>query len=580
MKYVITQKDKGRFGDITKKLQEVLAACRATEGEKIITFEKGEYHFFRDSAEERIVYASNTNTYKSPRLASAINIEGIKNLTIDGEGSDFIMHGRMIALRIFESENIKLQNFSWDFPCAGNFEMHVREVGKNYVDYYIPKTLQWKPEMGNIRWFETSPFTGEEYWHSVGSKNSHCVVGFNSLTGNVSRYPINKGPFAGRYKIKKTGEHTVRISYIKPVDKSLYFVGMSFEMNPNFSRLCTGAFLNESKNLSLENISVHYLHGFAFLTQMCENISFNKCRFTPKEGGDRISTSYADHLHFSGAKGKITIDSCVFSNAHDDPINIHGTFTRVKKALGKRTLLLEYVHPQQSGFKQYHIGDRVIFYDRETFEGCLNEKEFVVTAVSDPLTEGLGLKEMKVTFSEDLPEEITVPKKFAAENVTYTPEVYIGNCLFKSIPTRGILCTTRKKVLIENNTFDGMTMASIYLSNDCNDWYESGAIHDMTIKGNRFYIKKSPHSGPKPAVFIDPIVAKGDKVSSAVHKNITIENNDIYLEHETAVLAKYTENLNIKNNRIIFSDSYSGDKNSVFQTDDCLSVTAEDNEIE
>ena len=36
----------------------------------------------------------------------------------------------------------------------------------------------------------------------------------------------------------------------------------------------------------------------------------------------------------------------------------------------------------------------------------------------------------------------------------------------KSIPTRGILCTTRQPVIIENNVFDNMAMANIYLSND------------------------------------------------------------------------------------------------------------------
>jgi hypothetical protein len=125
---------------------------------------------------------------------------------------------------------------------------------------------------------------------------------------------------------------------------------MSFEICPNFERLSTGAFLNESSNISLENIGVHYMHGFAFLVQMCENIKFKKCNFTPKAGSDRVCTSYADHIHVSGAKGKIHIEECQFANAHDDPINIHGTFTRVKKALDNKTLILEYVHNQQNAF--------------------------------------------------------------------------------------------------------------------------------------------------------------------------------------------------------------------------------------
>ncbi len=579
--YLIKKSDKGQHGDITEKLQKILSDCKgSSDQEKIIRFEKGEYHFYWDSAEENTVYASNTDTVLQPDIRSAINIDGINNLTIDGCGSEFIMHGRMIALRISESDNITLHNFSWDFPTAGTFQMDIRGVGRHYVDYYIPEALQWKIEKGNIRWFEKSVFTDKEYWHVIGHYDSHCVVGYNSITGNVSRYPLTKGPLAHRLRIKQTGENTLRISYLKPVDKTLYFEGMSFELCPSYKRLCTGAFLSESSNISLENIGVHYMHGFAFLVQMCEDVLLRGCNFIPKEGSDRNCTSFADHIHVSGAKGKIHIESCRFSNAHDDPINIHGTFTRVKKAIDSKTLILEYVHDQQNGFQQYHKGDKVVFCNRENLSPYGDEMKFTVSEVVNPLSEGLSAKEMKVTFEESLPEEIKLPAAYAAENVTYTPEVYIGDCVFEKIPTRGILCTTRKKVLIENNIFNGLTMTSIYLSNDCNDWYESGAIKDMTIRRNTFYIKKSPYKGSKPAIFIDPIVAKKEKVESAVHKNITIENNEIYLEEDKAVIAMHTDNLSIRNNKIYFSPAYSSDKSEIFKCENCAGTVVTDNCIE
>lgn len=70
------------------------------------------------------------------------------------------------------------------------------------------------------------------------------------------------------------------------------------------------------------------------------------------------------------------------------------------------------------------------------------------------------------------------------ENITYTPEVKIHDNVFKETPTRGILVTTRKKVTIENNLFDGMGMAGICISNDAQSWYESGPTRDVTIRGN------------------------------------------------------------------------------------------------
>ena len=75
---------------------------------------------------------------------------------------------------------------------------------------------------------------------------------------------------------------------------------------------------------------------------------------------------------------------------------------------------------------------------------------------------------MTIKFKEELPENLSdkigLQPKYVAENVTYAPKVTIRNCTFRNVPTRGILCTTRKEVIIENNTFYNMSMATIFLS--------------------------------------------------------------------------------------------------------------------
>ena len=92
---------------------------------------------------------------------------------------------------------------------------------------------------------------------------------------------------------------------------------------------------------------------------------------------------------------------------------------------------------------------------------------------------------MEIKFKEALPEDLADQigwePKYVAENVTYAPSVYIKNNTFKNVPTRGILCTTRNKVVIEGNKFLNMSMATIFLSNDSNEWYESGPIRDRRV---------------------------------------------------------------------------------------------------
>lgn len=572
--FTLKNSDKGKRNDITVKLREVLSLCKDTEGEKLIEFEQDEYHFYQDFATKKTLYCSNTDSERFPEKYVAIDIEKQKNITIDGNGSRFIMHGKLVPVSVIECENIAFRNFSWDFPCAGTLEMKLTEVGKFHADFQLPAAAQWKSFINSLYWFEASPFTGEKYWQNLGDTKSHCVVLHNPKQKNVSRYSLTDSPFFMCINIKKLSHNKVRCYYLKKTPAH-FSEGVIFEMCPNYNRDSVGSFFCQSSNLRVENVNVRYMHGFGFLSQMCENVSFINCNFTPDENSDRYCTSFADLIHVSGAKGRVVVDSCNFSNAHDDPINIHGTFTRVKKSTDKNTLVLEFVHNQQRLFKAFFEGDKVVFYKRDTFEAFDNEREFTVKSVTYPSECGNGADEMCVTFCEELPEAVKVKGDYVAENITYTPEVYIGHCKFSLIPTRGILCTTRRKTVIENNVFDSMTMASIFLSNDCNDWYESGAIHDMTIKNNIFYIRRADaFKGDKPAIYIKPIVADEAKCKKAVHRNIVIEDNLFYLEHSNAVNAVFCDNLVIRNNK---AEALSDEKIKAFETNKCTNTVIEGN---
>lgn len=566
--------------DTTVLFKNILEKAQQSDDEVLISFEKGEYHFYKDFASRDVYYTSNTDSHRFPEKSVAVLMKNLRNLTIDGQGSLFIMHGDMIPFVITQSENITLKNFSWDFPCATTFELQTVKKSMFHAEYKIAPAFEYEIKGNKLFWFEKSPITGKKYWEHVNESEMWCVVGHDLKENKVKRYMRAAGPLYGIRKIDEISKNHIRVHYLKPTSKEIR-EGMVFELCASKNRDCVGSFVCDSKNITLENVNIHYMHGFGFLLQMAENVTFESCNFAPRKGTDRHTTSFADLIHASGAKGKIKINNCSFCNAHDDPINIHGTYTRVKKKIDDNTIMLEYVHNQQNGFVQFHEGDKVVFYRRDTFEPLENEREFTVRSVINPLEKGNSIKEMTVTFEEQLPceidENLGIEKLYVAENVTYTPEVEITNCKFSAIPTRGILCTTRKKVLIENNIFDSMTMASIYLSNDCNDWYESGPIRDMTIRNNTFYIRKT--TGKNPAIFIDPIVRSLKASSSAVHENIFIEGNTFYMQHDNVLNAKGTKNLVFRNNTI---KKLSGAKQTIkmFEIKNCTDVLIENNNAE
>ena len=556
--------------DSTEAIQRALAAARELENQgKSVTLEfpKGEYHIYKDKALTREYHTSNTNSIENPVKTIGLLIEEHENLTIDGQGSLFMMHGNMMALAVVKSENITLKDFSWDFAVPTVTELTVTESGSNYTEFYIPECFPYKVSGNTLVWSsDLSPYTGKAYWTATGNHNTYAVVTYHPDDEMARNFGTDVSPFTNAASITEVGDNVIRITYSwkNGTQAEHHKPGTVFALCGNAHRETAGAFTWESKNVLAEGINVHFMHGFGWLIQMSEDVTYRNCNLMPRPNSGHITVSFADGIHASGAKGEIVVENCNFSNTHDDPINFHGTFTRVERRIDDHTLELRYIHNQQGGFPQYHAGDQVAFFTRDTLESSDNETLYTVKSViSNPGEGGNDLRTMVVAFEEVLPTFLTDTvsngsAKYVAENVTYAPAVTIKNNTFKNTATRGILCTTRKSVLIEGNTFLNMSMATIFLSNDSGDWYESGPIRDMTIRNNTFYIKTIGDTwwDYKPAVYIHPVTYGGGLPSyeNPIHKNITIEGNTFHMSDDTVVKAESVENLIIRNNTILRTD--------------------------
>ena len=541
------------------------AARKATENgaaSVTVSFPKGEYHVYKDYAQKREYHTSNTNSTDHPIKPIGILIENQKDFTMEGNGSLFMIHGNMMALAVVKSENVTLHDFSWDFAVPTVSEMNVVGMGNDgspYTDFYIPACFPYEISGNTLVWHsEKSPYTGQYYWTERGIHNAYSVVAYQPEEEMSRAYFTNQGPFQNATRIEQLENNTVRIYYSSR--PAMQKQGMIFELCSSAHRETAGAFFWESTDVVADSINVHFMHGFGWLTQMCTNVYYRNCNFMPREGTGKHTVSYADAIHASGAAGDFVIENCNFANSHDDPINMHGTFTRVERRIDDYTLQLNYIHAQQGGFPQFHVGDKVVFYTRDLLTSTDNETEYTVSeVVSNPGENGNNLKTMVVKFAEKLPENlsdrISSQPRYVCENVTFAPKVTIRGNTFKNVTTRGILCTTKNPVLIEDNTFLNMSMATIYLSNDSDEWYESGPIRDMTIRNNEFYIKSIGRTSWEyaPAIYIHPVTKGGGlpDPNEAIHKNITIEGNTFNMDLDCVVKAESVENLTIKDNTVL-----------------------------
>ena len=264
---------------------------------------------------------------------------------------------------------------------------------------------------------------------------------------------------------------------------------------------------------------MHYMHGLGIVSQFSENISLIKVEVAPRPESGRQIAAFADCFHFSGCKGKILIDSCFTSGSHDDPINVHGTHLKITSVDDKNKLTVRFMHHQTYGFAAFFPRDSIAFINPKTLQPVANA--IIKSAIL------INKREMELELEGALPKGVEIGQ--VIENITWTPEVSITNSRFERTNTRGLLLTTRKKVLIENNTFYRTGMHAILIANDASSWYESGPVQDVTIRGNTF---EEGGYNQAPGNYVIAIAPENHQLVPGyrIHRNIRIENN-IFIEN-------------------------------------------------
>jgi hypothetical protein len=317
-------------------------------------------------------------------------------------------------------------------------------------------------------------------------------------------------------------------------------------------------FTRRSKNIVWKNLRFYFMHGMGIVSQFSENIILDSVSIAPREGSGRTCAAWADCIQASGCKGKILINNCTFEGAMDDAVNIHGTHLRITDILSKNRLIVRFMHPQTYGFKAFNAGDEAAFvrWDKLNIYGRNRVKDVVM----------IGEKELLLTFENPLPENVR--EKDALENITWTPEVEIKDCNIARIPTRGFLITTRRKVVVANNTFLKTFMSALLIEDDAKGWYESGCVRDMTIRNNKFICCGAP------VININP---QNSVSNDSVHQNIRIENNEFSLCAIPGIKARSTANLLIKDN-LFYAGKQSAEDQTII-TSDCSQVKIENNKF-
>lgn len=528
---------------LVEKAIEKIKSERKSNEPITIVFPKGTYNFYPENSAKKEYFISN-HDQDNPKQVG-LPFEGINNITVDGEGSDFIFHGRMLPLSIVGDTACTFKNFSVDFknPHIAQVKVLTNDTVNHVITYEVAPWVEYELKDSTL------------YVKGIGwEHNPQWGIAFEGDTKRLVYRSSDIG--LGTRKAVEVSPRVIQA----PWNNNRLILGTVVAMR-GYGRPTPGVFITHSKDIELDNVKIHYAEGMGLLAQMSENLTldgFSVC--LRGENDPRYFTTQADATHFSACKGKIISKNGLYEGMMDDAINVHGTYLKVLKRVNPTTVIAGYMHPQAYGFEWGRSGDSVQFVNSATME--LIDGNTVVKAIRPYDKETIqGAKQYEIEFASAIDPMITEEGVFGIENLEWTPEVLFADNLIRNNRARGTLFSTPKRTIVENNVFDHTSGTAILLCGDCNGWFETGACREVLIRNNKFINSLAMMFQFTNAIIsIYPEIPQLDKQTKYFHggtgEGIVIENNLFETFDAPILYAKSIDGLVFRNNKVVHNNDY------------------------
>jgi len=505
------------FGSAAHALTMTIRAAKE-RGEHEISIPCDTYHIYEREAAAAVVCVANHghNGFKS---AAAV-IEDTENLTIDGNGSTFVLHGCLDFAIITRSKNITIRNLTVRCADSCNFQGKVTESENGTVAVELenpPKLYQFGDQIFQ-KFFDNN-------WEPMGRTLDYVTETMELRPGTGDE---NFGIAFSKLK-KSLDGNTLRlfdVPEMPPVGDTIVFT---------MSRRCNQAFFAaDSSDILYENVTVNTCWGMAFIAQRVKNITIRGCTVTPDEG--RYWSAGQDATHFVNCRGSVVIEDSMFENQLDDAVNLHGIYTLVERAEENR-ILVRYAHFQTRGINIYSAGDRIQLLDRES-QQPLGFADIAEAEVINPDLTLLTLSGM----------EGKIEAGMIAENLSDEVAAVIRNNTIRNNRARGMLIAAKGRVEITGNHFHTGS-SSIQFESDPIHWFECGGVADVLIADNFFDDCRNGKPGSAGVVQIN----KRRKTVEGFyyHGTIAVKNNRFTQKDAPCVYSDNVENLVFEGNEYV-----------------------------
>lgn len=544
--------------DMTSVIRQAVEKTSNYENVKI-TLGKGVYSFAPDSAYERYIPITN---HGNGVKKIALYFDGHKSIEIEGDGATLLFNGQMMPFLFENCKSVKVSGINIDWETPFTFLGEVVDVDpKGEWRDIRPRTsadsFSWSFSNGKILFPDIDGFSYQYLGSTLAfdAKTKRPIVGALDLHSDPQK--VEQLP-NGDLRIYE------KLRQMPPVGSLLSSKG-----DREHDRYAPAFNFKESKNILLQDITIHHALGMGFLFERSEDITIKDSKICLSEGSRRVISTTADATHFANCRGDILIEGCRFENMLDDGTNVHGTYVVVSDVIDNYTVLAELQHFEQLGFKFADAEDEIWFINAPSPQR--NATIGIVQSVK-----AINEKAMEITFTEPLDGALN--KGDLLENKTWNPTFTMRGCTIQNHRARSIVLKTPLKTVIEDNYFSSM-MSGVLFRGESKFWYESGAVKDVLIKGNTFY-NAGDCGTTHAALYITPLLGDEFNQTESYDQNIRFVKNTIDSFNPRIVIADRVNGLEVINNKIIRNGDHEPlDADApLFELKNCVNCTIENNQ--
>ncbi len=490
--------------DFTAWLLCALEDCRENE-RSVLNLPAGQHHIFTESLPENLCYISN---HDSGLKRILFDLEGVENLTIDGNGAELVFHGAVVPFYLNRAANITIRNLKidWDRPFLSQAEIVGYQPG--ILDLRFPDDYPVCIENGKLI------FTGDHFHSSILDN----LLEFDTVTRAPAKGARDNFGLRDGSRAEQLSGGVIRLRSAFHEDNR--FKSGNMVVLKHEKRLAPAFVLADSRNISLEQIDIYHAGGMGVIVQNCRDVILEQIRVIPRPGSGRLFSVFVDAFHFTDCRGLLEIKNCLMEGQMDDGVNIHGIFLRVDKVLSARQVELRLMHHQQEGIQTLFAGDQAELFE----DGALS----CVGSLRVTEVRPLDSKRFAVTFDSDLPADLPT-ERLLVMRAEHNVDVRISNCTMRNNRSRGVLFNTYGRCRITDCYFKTPWQAIRVNGAVDGKWYESGPAGTVEISGCTF--DRCGYSIGQPV--IEATVRNGTPVATTkpYHQKMVVRDNHFIPDH-------------------------------------------------